>query len=96
MIVLNVTYKCRPGMGEKFIAAINAEGIGAACRAEAGNIAYDYYYPADGGDEVLLVEKWQDAEALAVHSRQPHFARVGELKPAYVNDTVVEKYESLK
>ena len=94
MIILNVTYKCKPGMREKFLEAIKAEGIDAACRAEAGNIKYDYYIPADGGDELLLVEKWRDADALAVHGRQPHFARIGELKAGYVEETTIEKFET--
>ena len=91
MIVLNVTYKCRPGMREAFLEAIRAEGLDEASRAEAGNLKYDYYLPFGGGDELLLVEKWQDADALAAHGRQPHFLRLGALKAEYVNETVIEK-----
>ena len=94
MIVLNVTYKCKPEMRDEFLEAIMTEGIDAASRAEAGNIKYDYYYPAEGGDELLLVEKWRDSEALKEHSGQAHFARLGELKPEYVLETVIEKYEA--
>ena len=93
MFVLNVTYKCKPDMREKFLEAIKGEGIDKACRAEDGNIKYDYYFPADGSDELLLVEKWRDAEALAVHGKQPHFARLGELKNEFVDDTAIEKFE---
>ena len=93
MIILNVTYKCKPGMREVFLNAIRAEGLDAACRAETGNLKYDYYFPADGSDELLLVEKWRDAEALALHGKEPHFARIGALKPQYVADTVIEKFE---
>lgn len=93
MIVLNVTYKCKPGMREEFLKAIRAEGLDAACRAEAGNLKYDYYFPADGGDELLLVEKWRDTEALALHGKEPHFARIGALKPQYVIDTLIERFE---
>ena len=93
MIVLNVTYKCKPGMREEFLKAIRAEGLDAACRAEAGNLKYDYYLPADGSDELLLVEKWRDAEALALHGKEPHFARIGALKPQYVIDTLIERFE---
>lgn len=80
-------------MNEKFLEAIKSEGIDLACRAEDGNIKYDYYFPADGSDELLLVEKWRDAEALAVHGKQPHFARLGELKNEFVDDTAIEKFE---
>ncbi len=95
MIVLNVTYKTKPGMREEFLEAILREGIDEASRAEAGNLKYDYYLPFDGGDELLLVEKWRDAEALAVHAKTPHFLRLGALKTAYVTETVIEKYVPL-
>ena len=92
MIVLNVTYKCKPGMNKAFLAKLNAEGLAAACRAEAGNIKYDYYLPENGSDELLLVEKWRDKAALKAHAAQPHFARIGEVKAEFVDDTVIEKF----
>ena len=60
-----------------------------------GNLKYNYYLPFDGGDELLLVEKWRDAEALAAHAKTPHFLRLGALKTAYVTETVIEKYVPL-
>ncbi len=94
MIVLNVTYKCKPGRRDEFLKMIDSEGIGAACRAEAGNIKYDYYLPAGGGDELILLEKWRDAEALAAHGAQPHMEKLKALKAEYVADTVIERFES--
>jgi quinol monooxygenase YgiN len=96
MIVLNVTYKCKPEMRDEFLEMIVTEGIDAASRADAGNMKYDYYLPADDSDELLLVEKWSDAEALAGHGRQPHLARLGELKTKYVTDTIIEKFEAME
>ena len=93
MIVLNVTYKCKPEMREEFLKMIMTEGIDVACRAEEGNFKYDYYIPADGCDDLLLVEKWQDAETLARHGKQPHLAKLGELKAQFVTDTVIEKFD---
>ena len=92
MIVLNVTYKCKPDMRDEPLEPIMAEGIDIACRAEEGNLKYDYYYPADGSDDLLLVEKWRDAEEFAKHGQQPHYKRLGELKGEFVTETVFEKY----
>ena len=92
MIVLNVTYKCKPEMREEFLETIMSEGIDDACRAEDGNIKYDYYFHTDNSDELLLVEKWKDADVLEKHSKQPHFARLAEIKKDYVNDTIIEKF----
>ena len=93
MIVLNVTYKCKTGMRDAFLEKINAEGIGEACRAQDGCEKYDYYIPADGSEELLLVEKWRDADAITIHAAQPHFKRLGELKGTFVNDTIIERFE---
>lgn len=93
MIVLNVTYRCRPGKRDAFLENIKAEGIDTACRAEKGNIKYDYYLPDGESSDLLLIEKWEDADALAAHGRQAHYARLGELKADYVTETVIEKFE---
>lgn len=94
MIVLNVTYKCRPGMREEFLEAIQREGIDEASRKEAGNLKYDYYIPLGGGNELLLVEKWRDETALAAHGKTPHLKRLRELKAEYVTETVIERFET--
>ena len=93
MIVLNVTYRCIPGMREAFLKAIQSEGIDEASRNEPGNLKYDYYIPFDGGDDLLLVEHWRDETALAAHAETPHYKKLKELKPQYVTETVVERYE---
>ncbi len=94
MIVLHVTYRCKPGMRAAFLEAITAEGIDAASRAEDGCLQYAYYLPVTGGDELLLLEKWRDVGALDAHHGQPHFHRLGELKQTYVLDTAIERFET--
>jgi len=93
MIVLNVTYKCHPGKRSEFLSTIKNENIDVASRAEAGNVKYDYYVSAEDADEILLLEKWKDAEAIDKHRETAHFKRLGELKADYVADTVIERYE---
>ena len=92
MIVLIVTYKCKPEMREEFLEAIFAEKIDEACRAEPGNIMYEYCIPFERRDELFLLEKWRDADALAEHGAQPHIARLKDIKARFVDDTVMEKY----
>ena len=93
MIVLNVTYKCRPGKREAFLNAIQSEGIDLASRLEAGNVKYDYYLPFKDNGDLLLVEHWRDADALAAHGQTPHFLKLVELKKAFVTETRIERFE---
>ena len=93
MILVLVTYHCRPGMREAFLHAIQTEKIDEACRKEAGNLQYDYYLPIDQDDDLFLLEKWRDAEAVSVHNSLPHYARLQDLKGQYVEHTVLEKHE---
>ena len=92
MEILNVTYKCKAGMREKFLETIKAEGLDEASRSEAGNIKYGFYFAEADPDELFLFEKWRDEEAVKSHNTEPHFKRFGELKAKYVNETVLERY----
>lgn len=94
MIVLNVTYTCKPGTREPMLEKIVSEGVDAAARAEEGNFKYDYYRSIDREDEILLIEKWRDDEVLAKHGEQPHFKRVIEIKEEFGADTVIEMFRT--
>ena len=94
MLVFNVIFRCRPGMRSEFLEKLKAEGIDAASRAEAGNLQYDYFLAADSDTDLLLIEKYRDDAAVAAHVRQPHVARMVELKEAYVTDLILERFEA--
>ena len=93
MLVFNVTFHCAPGMRETFLEQIKARGIDAGARAEPGNLQYDYFRAVDKEDDVLLIEKYRDGDAVAFHVRQSHTAKLVELKEAYVEDMLLEQYE---
>ncbi|MBR5702555.1 MAG: antibiotic biosynthesis monooxygenase [Oscillospiraceae bacterium] len=94
MLVFHVIFKCKPGMRETFLEKLTEEGIVAACRGEAGNLGYSYYFSAENDRDLLLIEKWKDLAALAGHARQPHMARMDEIKAEYVTDMTLEKLEA--
>lgn len=94
MIVMNVTYKCKPNMREAYLERLRAEGVGEGSRADEGNIKYDYYRSVDDENELFLLEKWEHEEGLKKHAEQPHFKRLMEFKSEYVLETVFERYEA--
>lgn len=87
---LLVTYKLTNGAAD-FLKELQAIGIPELVRAEEGCLRYEYFLPADGSaDRVILLEEWQSAELQALHMEQPHMKRLAEIKPDYVSETTVE------
>ena len=84
---LNVYYHTKPGKREAFLAAIKKEGIDKMCRAENGNIRYDYYLSDSDKNEILLVEKWESKACQQVHCTQPHAKLLQKLKAEFVENT---------
>lgn len=91
MILLNVEYRVKPGQRERYYQLLNELGIPQASRAEAGNIAYDYFFSPDDGDLMFLREKWQDQEALDQHFAAPHFKKLSGIKEEWLLETKIDK-----
>lgn len=89
-ILLEVHYKTKPGMRDTFL----AEAVPCAdkSRAEEGNIIYDYFLNPQDENDILLVEKWRDDEALSLHYAAEHFAELGRIKEKYVDNVTVNKH----
>ena len=92
MLGLNVTYTMKPGKREDFVSQVTDQGILAAIRAEEGCLGYHYFYSAEDPDQLLLVERWTDEQAQAVHMGQPHMKRLAAIKEACALDTRLERY----
>ena len=56
-------------------------------------VRYEYSFGV-AEDELLLTEVWQDAEAIEVHKNSLHFAKLGELKAEYVENTEFMKFSA--
>lgn len=90
-LLLCVTYIAKAGQKEAFVREVEACGILDKIRHEDGCLCYDYFYPASGADEVLLVEKWASAEQQQAHQNQPHMAELMTVKAKYITDTKLVK-----
>ena len=93
MFVLLVRYKCKQGCRDRYYEAIREKHIDEKSRAEEGCLRYEYSYGM-AEDELLLTEVWQDAEAIEFHKNSEHFAKLGELKAEYVENTEFMKFSA--
>ena len=87
MKTVKLIYKMQPGTKEKFLDDIYGRGIPEKTRNEKGCISYDFYLSCDR-DEILLIEKWENDEALEKHIEMPHLKELRKLKDEYIIETV--------
>lgn len=92
-IVLHVTYYCLPGQAQPFVRALKEGGLQAAVREEDGCLQYDYHLSCEEDDAVVLLERWRDAQALAVHGSTDTMARIKAVKERFVERTDVLRFE---
>ena len=74
MIIVRVRYRTPEGQRDAFLQQMFDEGLPQACRAEEGNICYDYFLNYEDPNEILLLEMWKDGTALAKHGKEPRSA----------------------
>ncbi|MBR4767175.1 MAG: antibiotic biosynthesis monooxygenase [Clostridia bacterium] len=97
MTGLNVYYYIKEGMMHKFIDALDKNNIAEQCRDENGCLQYDYFISKDCPKTVLLlIERWENADAQKVHTLQPHFLLLQDLKAKYVEKTEFFNYSDCK
>ncbi|MEY8367036.1 putative quinol monooxygenase [Anaerovoracaceae bacterium 41-7] len=72
-----------------FYEEVKACGVIEKSLAEDGCIRYTYYYPADSENQIFLWEQWESRQAQKVHTQQPHFKQLGEIKEKYPMETEV-------
>ena len=89
MLKVHVKYHLKPGTRDAFLAGITEKTLQDAVLHEDGCLKYDYSPVADDPegvpDLVLLEEEWTSLQAQQTHLKQPHMARIAELKDQYMD-----------
>ena len=71
-ITVNIYYTGTNGFARKFAEEMISTGTVSAIRNEEGNIRYDYFFPMDDPETVLLIDSWGSQEAIDVHRIDNH------------------------
>ena len=95
-ITINIYYKGKNGNAKKFVNDMISLGIVDEIRKEEGNLKYDYFYPVDDENTVLLIDSWESQEALDIHHELPVMKKISELREKYDLHMLVEKYELIE
>ena len=66
VITVNIYYQSINGNAKKFAEEMISSGIVNEIRSENGNIRYDYFFPMDDNETVLLIDSWNDQHSLDI------------------------------
>ena len=91
-IIVNLYYTGTNGSARKFAEEMVASGVVAAVRAEEGNERYEYFFPMDDPETVLLIDRWRDQAALDFHHKSPMMAQIAQLREKHKLRLRVERY----
>ena len=94
MITVNLYYTGTNGSARAFAEEMVQTGIVTAIRAEDGNLRYEYFFPMDDPETVLLIDQWRDQEAIDVHHASPMMGRIAALREKYDLHMKVERFAS--
>ena len=94
-ITVNIFYFGKNGSARKFEEEMTAAGIVDAVRAEMGNERYEYYFPMDDSESVLLIDRWKDQEAIDLHHKSEMMTQIAALRQKYHLKMKVERFADL-
>ncbi len=66
-ITVNIYYKGKNGNARKFVEEMIASGTVDKIRSKKGNIKYEYFFPFNDGETVLLIDSWENQQAIDEH-----------------------------
>ena len=94
-ITVNIYYTGKNGAARQFAEEMISSGIVSQVRAEEGNERYEYFFPADDPETVLLIDRWRDEDAISVHHKSDMMVKIAALRDKYRLRMKIEKYTDL-
>ena len=94
MITINIYYTGENGSARAFAEEMVRSGVVDSIRAEAGNLRYEYFFPMNDPETVLLIDQWRNQAAIDAHHASPMMAKIAALREQYDLHMKVERFVS--
>lgn len=94
MITVNIYYSGEGQNARRFAEEMTSAGVVERIRAEEGNLRYEYFFPMDDPETVLLIDSWTDQGAIDRHHASPMMGEIAELREKCGLRMRVERYVS--
>lgn len=91
-ITINIYYSGIKGNARKFADEMVLSGIVDEIRAEKGNLKYEYFLPVNDAETVLLIDSWENQQAIDIHHESPVMQKIINLREKYDLTMKVERY----
>ena len=91
-LIVNIYYTGKNGSARMFAEEMVSSGIVDRVRAEEGNEKYEYFFPMDDTETVMLIDKWKNQEALYLHHKSEMMKEIADLRNKYGLKMRVEKF----
>ena len=91
-LTVNLYYTGTNGAAKKFVQDMLDQGIVAKIKAEKGNLKYDYFIPLDDSETILLIDSWENQDALNQHHPSQMMQDIAQLREKYDLHMRVERY----
>ena len=91
-LIINIYYTGENGTAKEFAEEMVSSGIVDRVRAEKGNLRYNYFFPMDDPETVLLIDRWENQEALDEHHKSPMMKEIAKLRDKYHLRMRVERF----
>ena len=91
-ITINIYYSGTKGNARKFADEMVLSGIVDEIRAEKGNLKYEYFLPVNDAETVLLIDSWENQQAIDIHHGSPVMQKIINLREKYDLTMKVERY----
>ena len=91
-LTINLYYTGENGSAREFVKEMEASGLANKIRQEPGNERYEYFYPADDPETVLLIDSWANQEAIDKHHDSSMMAELAKLREKYDLHMKVERF----
>ena len=95
-LIINIYYKGQNGSARSFAEEMVSSGIVDRVRKEEGNEKYEYYFPMEDEETVMLMDKWKNQEALDIHHKSEMMKEIAELRNKYKLKMRGEKFVEME
>ena len=94
-ITINIRYRGNNGSAVEFAKEMTSSGTVAKIRNEEGNLRYEYYQSLNDPETILLIDSWENAEAIDRHHASEMMNTITELRNKYDLHMEVDRFTSL-